>query len=168
MTFIRNTEIDQLPVITLNDDQVTLVPITDDPMCTHLVAVQTYKQCDDADDVADLTNKYGMDNHGVMNWGTLTVDLGSYFYIADDEYHVFIKNYSESSGIIDQLIEQNIVAIADDHEIIGPDGVVYVGSFRSECVYVNIVDPALRDMIATTTQRCMDNDTSDDDVIIMY
>lgn len=168
MTFIRNTEVNNLPTITLNEQQVTLMPITTDPMCTHLVAVQTYKQLDDADDIADLTNKYGMDHHGVMNWGTLNVDLGDYFYIAEDEYHVFIKNYSEGSGIIDQLIEQNMVVIADDHEIIGPGGVVHIGPFRSECVYVEIIDPTLRDMIATTIQRNIDNDTSEDDVIIMY
>ena len=78
---------------------------------------------------------------------TFSVNLTDYFIIPEDEFHVFIKDYSEGEGNIDELEKHGIVNRDPEYFLADDNAVVTFGPFRTEAVYVEIVSPELRQEI---------------------
>lgn len=78
---------------------------------------------------------------------TFSVNLGDYFIIPEDEFHVFIKDYSEGEGNIDELVKHGIVKRDNTYFLGNENAEVYFGPFRTRAVYVEIINQELRDAI---------------------
>lgn len=81
-------------------------------------------------------------------YGTFSVNLGDYHLEPKDKYHVFIKDYSEGKGNIDELEKYGIVKRDNTYFLADEDAVVKFGPFQSEAVHVEIIEPSLLDKIA--------------------
>lgn len=105
------------------------------------------------DGTTALTSTYFDEEFQVyVPYGTFSVNLSDYYLEPKDKYHVFIKDYSEGKGNIDELEKHGIVKRDNTYFLADKDAAVKFGPFQSEAVHVEIIEPSLRDKITAFSE----------------